>query len=90
MQRTGPVRSFFYHPSTGGVTGWIDLAGLNPDPEKLTYPLVLNGVAWNPESPSPAGDRQMLASHRGDRAGSPPVNLGPGGSVTRVCMSLSF
>jgi glutamine cyclotransferase len=34
-------------PETGNVTGWIDLSGLNPDPEKLVYPYVLNGIAYN-------------------------------------------
>lgn len=37
-------------PETGRVDGWIDLAGLNPDPARLTYPLVLNGIAWNAET----------------------------------------
>jgi glutamine cyclotransferase len=35
---------------TGKVTGWIDLAGLNPDPTNLEYPYVLNGIAYDPES----------------------------------------
>jgi glutaminyl-peptide cyclotransferase len=34
-------------PATGKITGWIDLTGLNPDPEKLVYPYVLNGIAFN-------------------------------------------
>ena len=34
-------------PKTGKVTGWIDLTGINPDPEKLKYPYVLNGIAYN-------------------------------------------
>ncbi len=34
-------------PATGEVTGWIDLEGLNPDPEKLKYPYVLNGIAYD-------------------------------------------
>ncbi len=34
-------------PATGKVTGWIDLEGLNPDPEKLKYPYVLNGIAYD-------------------------------------------
>jgi glutaminyl-peptide cyclotransferase len=32
-------------PKTGKITGWIDLTGINPDPEKLKYPYVLNGIA---------------------------------------------
>lgn len=35
---------------TGKVTGWIDLTGLNPDPDLFVYPFVLNGVAHNPEN----------------------------------------
>ena len=27
------------------MTGWVDLRGLNPDPQKLQYPFVLNGIA---------------------------------------------
>jgi glutamine cyclotransferase len=34
-------------PKSGKVTGWIDLAGLNPDPQKLKYPYVLNGIAYD-------------------------------------------
>ena len=34
-------------PETGKVTGWIDLTGINPDPEKLKYPYVLNGIAYD-------------------------------------------
>jgi glutamine cyclotransferase len=34
-------------PETGKITGWIDLAGLNPDPAVLKYPFVLNGIAVN-------------------------------------------
>lgn len=37
-------------PATGALSAWIDLTGLNPDPARLTYPLVLNGIAWNEES----------------------------------------
>lgn len=37
-------------PGTGALTAWIDLTGLNPDPARLTYPLVLNGIAWNAET----------------------------------------
>lgn len=33
-------------PETGDVIGWIDLRGINPDPEKLKYPYVLNGIAY--------------------------------------------
>lgn len=35
-------------PESGAVVGWIDLAGLNPSPETLKYPFVLNGIAVNP------------------------------------------
>ena len=38
-----------FSADTGEVTGWIDLTGLNPDPEKLVYPLVLNGIAYSGE-----------------------------------------
>jgi glutamine cyclotransferase len=34
-------------PDTGQMIGWIDLAGLNPDPQVLKYPYVLNGIAFN-------------------------------------------
>lgn len=34
-------------PDTGRIIGWIDLAGLNPDPQVLKYPYVLNGIAYN-------------------------------------------
>jgi glutamine cyclotransferase len=34
-----------FSAETGKVTGWVDLTGLNPDPERLKYPLVLNGIA---------------------------------------------
>ena len=34
-------------PETGKVTGWIDLTGINPDPAKLKYPHVLNGIAYD-------------------------------------------
>lgn len=37
-------------PGTGALTAWIDLTGLNPDPARLAYPLVLNGIAWNAET----------------------------------------
>ena len=35
---------------SGKITGWIDLTGLNPDPKKLKYPFVLNGIAYNKKS----------------------------------------
>lgn len=34
-------------PTTGKVSAWIDLTGLNPDPETLVYPKVLNGIAYD-------------------------------------------
>ena len=34
-------------PKTGKVNGWIDLTGLNPEPKKLKYPYVLNGIAYD-------------------------------------------
>jgi glutamine cyclotransferase len=34
-------------PGSGKIIGWIDLAGLNPDPTLLKYPYVLNGIAIN-------------------------------------------
>jgi len=34
-------------PDSGRITGWIDLAGLNPDPAVLKFPYVLNGIAIN-------------------------------------------
>jgi glutamine cyclotransferase len=34
-------------PETGKVIGWINLTGLNPDPKKLIFPLVLNGIAYD-------------------------------------------
>lgn len=37
-------------PESGKITGWIDLTGLNPDPTKLKYPYVLNGIAYNQET----------------------------------------
>lgn len=37
-------------PATGEVSGWIDLAGLNPDPEKLVFPYVLNGIAYDADT----------------------------------------
>jgi glutaminyl-peptide cyclotransferase len=35
---------------TGVVTAWIELEGLNPDPQNLKYPYVLNGIAFDPET----------------------------------------
>lgn len=35
-----------FSAKTGEVTGWIDLNGLDPDPTKLMYPHVLNGIAY--------------------------------------------
>ncbi len=32
-------------PEDGRVKAWIDLTGINPDPQKLKYPYVLNGIA---------------------------------------------
>jgi glutamine cyclotransferase len=32
---------------SGKIIGWIDLTGLNPDPAKLKYPYVLNGIAYD-------------------------------------------
>ncbi|MDD3717695.1 MAG: glutaminyl-peptide cyclotransferase [Actinomycetota bacterium] len=37
-------------PASGDVTGWVDLAGLNPDPSRLRGEYVLNGIAWVEES----------------------------------------
>ncbi|HET7883522.1 MAG TPA: glutaminyl-peptide cyclotransferase [Acetobacteraceae bacterium] len=34
-------------PDTGRIIGWIDLAGLNPDPKVLQDPFVNNGIAYN-------------------------------------------
>jgi glutaminyl-peptide cyclotransferase len=34
-------------PASGEVVGWIDLAGLNPDPVDLTGENVLNGIAYD-------------------------------------------
>lgn len=31
----------------GRLARWIDLSGLNPDPSKLVYPYVLNGIAFD-------------------------------------------
>lgn len=38
-----------FSAKTGFVNGWVDLDGLNPNPEKLIYPHVLNGVAYDGE-----------------------------------------
>ena len=38
-----------FSAKTGTVNGWIDLRGLNPEPETLVYPHVLNGIAYNGE-----------------------------------------
>ena len=35
-------------PETGKVLAWIDLTGLNPEPDRLRYPFVLNGIARDP------------------------------------------
>ncbi|CAA0096797.1 Uncharacterised protein [Halioglobus japonicus] len=37
-------------PQTGKVTAWIDLTGINPDPQTLIYPYVLNGVTYNSDT----------------------------------------
>jgi glutamine cyclotransferase len=37
-------------PESGKITGWIDLSGLDPDPAKLKYPYVLNGIAYDKKS----------------------------------------
>lgn len=34
-------------PISGEVIGWIDMSGINPDPITLTFPFVLNGIAYN-------------------------------------------
>lgn len=34
-------------PDNGKIIGWVDLTGLNPDPETLVYPYVLNGIAFD-------------------------------------------
>jgi glutamine cyclotransferase len=34
-------------PTSGRLEGWIDLAGLNPDPERLSGEDVLNGIAFD-------------------------------------------
>lgn len=38
-----------FSAETGRVNGWIDLRGLNPEPDKLVYPHVLNGIAYTGE-----------------------------------------
>lgn len=37
-------------PDSGEVTGYIDLSGLNPDPSRLKGELVLNGIAYDPQT----------------------------------------
>lgn len=37
-------------PETGKINAWLDLTGLNPDPDLYQYPFVLNGIAWNPRT----------------------------------------
>jgi len=37
-------------PTSGEVAGWIDLAGLNPDPVDLTGENVLNSIAYDEET----------------------------------------
>jgi len=34
-----------FSAETGKVSGWVDLNGLDPDPAKLVYPHILNGIA---------------------------------------------
>ena len=48
-----PTTSCASPPETGNVTGWLDLNGLDPDPEKLVYPYVLNGIAHNEDEGTP-------------------------------------
>jgi glutaminyl-peptide cyclotransferase len=47
----GSSSILFLDPKTlatkGRISGWIDLGGLNPDPQTLKYPFVLNGIAFN-------------------------------------------
>ena len=38
-----------FSAETGAVNGWVDLSGLNPNPTRLVYPHVLNGVAYTGE-----------------------------------------
>lgn len=38
-----------FSAETGAVNAWVDLSGLNPNPTKLVYPHVLNGVAFTGE-----------------------------------------
>jgi len=38
-----------FSAETGEVNGWVDLNGLNPNPIRLTYPHVLNGIAYTGE-----------------------------------------
>lgn len=39
-------------PADGRIIAWLDLTGLNPDPARLVYPLVLNGIAHDPRARS--------------------------------------
>ncbi len=34
-------------PESGEVRAWIDLSGLNPEPDRLVDPYVLNGIAYH-------------------------------------------
>ncbi len=43
-------------PADGRIIAWLDLSGLNPDPARLVYPLVLNGIAHDP------GTRSLLVT----------------------------
>ena len=36
-------------PETGEVTGWIDLTGLLPFPDRRPHTDVLNGIAYDPQ-----------------------------------------
>jgi glutaminyl-peptide cyclotransferase len=37
-------------PETGAVTGWIDMSGINPAPDILKDPFVLNGISHDGET----------------------------------------
>jgi glutamine cyclotransferase len=37
-------------PKSGTIIGWIDLTGLNCEPDALVYPYVLNGIAYNKDT----------------------------------------
>ena len=43
----GTLRIITNKPEMEESTGWVDLTGLNPDPQTLVYPLVLNGIAYD-------------------------------------------